>query len=123
MDFKRNRRSLILLISIGLVLSLAIWFLLARTSLIKSRSESLLIQADAPCKVNIDGDEMVMAHPGMVSVKVPAGQHLVSAMSLEENIVWEDLVYVPEGKEVLVNIRLAAKVAAAKKSKLPVEVE
>ena len=123
MDSQLTRRSVIILIGIGLFVSLAIWFLLVKTSVIKTRSESLLIYADSPCIVNVDGDEIKILRPGSLTVTVTAGQHLVSAVSLEENVVWEDLIHVPKGKEITVPIRLSAKVTAAKQKRDPLRVE
>ena len=123
MDSQLTRRSVIILIGIGLIVSLAIWFLLVKTSVIKTRSESLLIYADSPCIVNVDGDEIKILRPGSLTVTVTAGQHLVSAVSLEENVVWEDLIHVPKGKEITVPIRLSAKVTAAKQKRDPLRVE
>jgi hypothetical protein len=120
---KLTKRSLIILISSVLTLCVGFSFLLSKGSLLKSASPSLLIRTDAPCKVNVDGDEIIMAQAGMVSVTVTSGQHLVSAMSTEENIVWEDLIYVPDHQELVVNIRLAAKIAAAKQKNDPGKLE
>ena len=118
-----NRRFVIILIFAGLAIGLTVWLLSTKGTVFKSRPESLLIQTDAPCKVNIDGDEMVLLQPGSVSIEVTSGQHLVSAVSMEENVVWEELVYVPKAKQVVVNIRLAAKINAAKQRKNPLVVE
>ena len=114
-------RWIVILIATVLLLAIGLYFVKDR--LIESESESLLIHSDAPCRVNVDGDELILTKPGMVSVKVESGQHLVSAVSLEENVVWEDLVYVDNDKELTVNIRLAAKVASAKQKKSPIKME
>jgi hypothetical protein len=116
-----RRRWMVILIGTVLLLGIGLYFVKDR--LIESESESLLIHSDAPCRVNVDGDDLILPKPGMVSVKVAAGQHLVSAVSLEENVVWEDLVYVENGKELPVTIRLAAKVAAAKQNKSSLRIE
>jgi hypothetical protein len=77
---------------------------------------TLLIAADAACKLTVDGEEkgdLVPDAPKRVSVSL--GDHLVQAVSSEDSaatVKWTGKVEKPE--QVLVQLNLAEKVASAK---------
>lgn len=80
---------------------------------------TLLITVDAPSKVTVDGEEVGELTPDAPKrIAAPIGEHLVEAVSKEEpaaRVEWTGKVETPE--QVVVQLRMADKVASVKKAR------
>jgi len=73
---------------------------------------TLVVQADAPCTLFVNGREAAQLPKGITEVKVSPGQSLVSCSSSEEKVaVFEGELEAKSGQNSVLRISLAARVA------------
>jgi len=72
---------------------------------------TLVVQADAPCMLKVNGRETAQLLMGITEVKVSPGQILVSCASVEEQARFEGELEVRSGQSTVLGIALAGKVA------------
>ncbi|MBK9376150.1 MAG: DUF1566 domain-containing protein [Holophagales bacterium] len=77
----------------------------------------LLIYADAPCRVEVNGEEKGQAgEGGPLKVGAELGQNVVKATSLDAGGAWQKVVEVKGFGQVVVNVELAKDIAERKQA-------
>ncbi len=88
----------------------------------RARLATLVVQTDAACTLSVNGKKVAQLDSGGITeVRVPPGQSLVSCLSREENIAFEDQVEARSGQNTVLRISLAQHVEAAQRSRRQAE--
>jgi hypothetical protein len=76
----------------------------------EARMATVVVQADAPCALTMNGDAIGVIQPGISKHRVSPGQKLVSCASSEEKTSFQGEVEARSGQDTVLRIALAAKV-------------
>jgi hypothetical protein len=77
----------------------------------EARQANLVVQTDAPCTLFVNGKETAQLAKGIMEVKVPPGQKLVTCASSEEKASFDGELEARSGQDTVLRIPLANKVA------------
>jgi hypothetical protein len=77
----------------------------------EARQANLVVQADAPCTLFVNGKETAQLPKGIAEVKVSPGQKLVSCASSEEKVAFDGEIEARSGQDTVLRVTLAVKVA------------
>jgi hypothetical protein len=77
----------------------------------EARQANLVIQADAPCTLFVNGKEAAQLPKGITEIKASPGQKLVSCASSEEKVAFDGELEARSGQDTVLRVTLAAKVA------------
>jgi hypothetical protein len=87
----------------------------------ESRMSTLVVQADAPCVLSINGKETAKLSKGITELKVAPGQNLFSCASTEEPVAFEGKVDARSGQNTAIQLDLTSKLAEVRSARAAAE--